>query len=200
MFSRYLTSATVGFAVTCSLLLVMHFLIEISEAVETGSGPRHTLKFVDPIEDTPIRTQEPTPVKINDPVVPPSTRPPATTPGGKTGFRVRTALAPTPGTEYKIPESGVSNNALFNIIAVQPVYPAVAARNGLEGTVIVQFDVSTSGAVENVIVVETSSRIFNKPAIDAAYKFRYKARVVNGTPVATHSIRKLFRFEMEKVD
>lgn len=198
MFSRYLTSAALGLTVTCSLFLVMHLLIEISEAALTDNAPRHTLKWVKPIEDTPERTKSLTPERIRKPEMPPPFEAPVTVSSNTTGIGYKAKTTPTPPDDFDIPGLGVSNNALFNVIAVQPVYPAAAARNGLEGTVMVQFDVSASGAVENVVVVESSNRMFNKAAIDAARKFRYKARVVDGLPVATKSVRKLFRFAMEK--
>lgn len=197
MFTRYLTSAAVAFSVTCALLLTMHFLIGISEATYREPGPRHTLKWIKVIKDTDTRKQELLPVQIDDPVSPPINQPPVNDSNSKAGIRVESYFPASPASELVIPELGVSNNALFNIITVQPVYPAAAARSGHEGTVVVQFDVAASGAVINVAVIGTSNRIFNKAAIDAAYKFRYKARVVDGTPVATHSVRKLFRFEMD---
>jgi protein TonB len=81
---------------------------------------------------------------------------------------------------------------------VTPQYPVRAAANGLEGTVLVQYDVTTMGTVENVVVIESSNRIFDQAAIDAVYRFRYKPGIVDGVPYGSKGLRDLFRFEMEE--
>ena len=93
---------------------------------------------------------------------------------------------------------GTGDGPLINIIRVQPLYPAIAATRGLDGTVTVQFDVSEIGTVENVTVIHSTNRIFNKAAIDAAYRFKYKPKVIDGTRYRATGLQQLFRFEMEK--
>ena len=86
---------------------------------------------------------------------------------------------------------------LVNMIRVKPVYPPPAARKGLEGYVIVQFDVLADGNVANVAVLESSNRVFEASAVRATKKFRFKPRVVDGVAMASTGIQNLFRFEME---
>ena len=93
---------------------------------------------------------------------------------------------------------GYANSALINIINAQPDYPIIASQKGLEGYVIVQFDVTEAGAVEYAVVVETTSPLFNKSAIKAAYRSRYKPRSIDGVPQRSYGLKKLFRFEMEE--
>ena len=57
-------------------------------------------------------------------------------------------------------------------------------------------DDAIDGRVADAFVVESSSRVFEKAALGAAYRFRYKPRVIDGTAVATRGIQNLFRFEM----
>ena len=90
-----------------------------------------------------------------------------------------------------------ADNALINIINAEPDYPIAATARGLEGFVIVSFDVTELGTVENVSVVDSSHKVFEKPAIGAAYRSRYKPRTVDGVPQATRGLRKRFRFEMK---
>ena len=68
----------------------------------------------------------------------------------------------------------------------------------LEGWVVVEFDVSGSGTVENVRVIESSHRVFERAAVRAAERFRYRPRVVDGVPQPTRGVRNRFRFEMER--
>ncbi|MGI9238023.1 MAG: energy transducer TonB, partial [Woeseiaceae bacterium] len=80
---------------------------------------------------------------------------------------------------------------------VSPTYPSIAIARGLEGSVLVQYDVTTEGQVANVVVLESTHSLFNKAAIAAAYRFKYKPRTVDGVPYETEGLKNLFRFEME---
>jgi TonB family protein len=74
------------------------------------------------------------------------------------------------------------------VVKVAPVYPARAAEIGLEGYVVVQYTVNTLGSTENVVVLESSSNLFDQSAVDSALKYKYRPRLVNGTPVAVESV------------
>ena len=85
---------------------------------------------------------------------------------------------------------------LVALLRVEPQYPPRPLSRSLEGYVLVEFDVLADGSVANVSVVESSDRLFEKAAIRAAERFRFKPRVVDGVPLATTGIRNLFRFEI----
>jgi protein TonB len=58
------------------------------------------------------------------------------------------------------------------IVKVAPVYPRRALSRGIEGFVIVEFTVTTSGTVETPRVLQAEpEEIFNRAAMDAATKF-----------------------------
>ncbi len=198
MITRFLTAAAAGTVVTALLIFVMNYLIEVSEAVESTPRKHMALQFLPQIDDTEVRIDEQTPLKPAPPAPTPPLRPPTETrsDSGEIGLP---KAPPAPPVTRDIPTIlGTLNNGLINIIAVQPNYPMAASQRGLEGHVIVVFDVTVMGTVSNVVVIESSSSIFNKAAIDAAYRFRYKARMVDGVPQESTGLRKLFRFEMEK--
>ena len=66
-----------------------------------------------------------------------------------------------------------------------PQYPYKAARRGIEGWVRVAFDVTTTGSVDNVEVIESDPPgEFDKAAINAVYRWRFKPRIVNGVAVS----------------
>ncbi|MBE1299943.1 MAG: TonB family protein [Alteromonadaceae bacterium] len=84
------------------------------------------------------------------------------------------------------------------IVRVAPVYPRRALQRGLEGYVIVEFTVSKQGAVKDPIVVEANPPgIFDRAALDAALKFKYKPRVVNGEPMEVSGIQTRISFEID---
>jgi len=149
-----------------------------------------TLEFGRQVEERDVVVKKPPPVMPTPPVPTPPISPPTDPIDGTDVIGIRMTLPAPPGNIHVPPVLGAANNAIINIIAVQPNYPLIASQRGLEGHVIVVFDVTEMGTVSNVVIVESSS--------DAAYRFRYKARMIDGVPQATSGLRKLFTFEMEQ--
>ena len=80
---------------------------------------------------------------------------------------------------------------------VAPVYPRRALTRGIEGYVLLEFTVNSAGAVENPVVVEADPPgIFDRAAVQAALKFKYKPKVVNGEPIAVAGVRNRITFEL----
>lgn len=77
------------------------------------------------------------------------------------------------------------------------VYRLVPFARGLEGYVIVQFTITALGIVADVIVTDSSNALFERYAIDAAYKFKYKPRVIDGEPVESRGMLNKFTFVLE---
>lgn len=66
-----------------------------------------------------------------------------------------------------------------------PQYPYKAARRGIEGWVRVAFDVTETGSVDNVEVIESDPPgVFDQAATRAVYSWRFKPRIVNGKAVS----------------
>ena len=66
---------------------------------------------------------------------------------------------------------------------VPPVYPARVLSRGIEGWVTVSYTITESGNVADIVVVESSSQLFERSAIKAVSKYRFKPRVVDGQPI-----------------
>ncbi len=78
------------------------------------------------------------------------------------------------------------------INVVSPVYPEMAERAGLKGTVVLKVLVNTSGAVDSVEVVE-GPEIFHNASISAARKTKFTPARHNDRPVSCWIIMP-FRF------
>jgi protein TonB len=65
---------------------------------------------------------------------------------------------------------------------VVPSYPPLAHAMGIEGTVVLQASISTSGTIENLRVV-SGPELLQKAALDAVSQWRYRPYLLNGTPV-----------------
>lgn len=90
-----------------------------------------------------------------------------------------------------------SDGEYLPIVKVAPVYPRRAQTRGIEGYVLLEFIVTKTGAVENPVVIEASPPgIFDRAAINAALKFKYKPKVVNGEPIDVAGVRNRITFEL----
>ncbi|MGD8341732.1 MAG: energy transducer TonB [Gammaproteobacteria bacterium] len=91
---------------------------------------------------------------------------------------------------------GTSTSDFLPIVKVAPIYPARAAMRSLEGYVKVEYTITATGDVEDVVVLETTSPIFVRAAVDSALKYKYRPRVVNGAPVAVTGVTTLIYFNL----
>jgi periplasmic protein TonB len=85
------------------------------------------------------------------------------------------------------------------VLMVIPIYPPRAEKRNQEGYVIVEYTVTRSGEVRDVKVIESKPKyVFDRAAIEAARKFKYKPRKVDGEPVEVPGVRKEFTFRLKE--
>jgi len=65
-----------------------------------------------------------------------------------------------------------------------PIYPEIARRAGIEGTVWLKLWVDTEGNVRKTAVLKSDDEIFNKPSIDAAIKWKFEPAMIKGKPTS----------------
>jgi protein TonB len=82
------------------------------------------------------------------------------------------------------------------IVRVNPQYPARAAENGVEGFVLVSFTVTVEGTTRDVVVLESSHKMFERNAVKAAQKYKYKPRVVDGEPIEVTGVPVRIEFQL----
>ena len=80
------------------------------------------------------------------------------------------------------------------IVKIAPIYPSGALAQGLEGYVVVQFTVARSGAVKDVVVIESTDSLFEHAAIEAAYRFKYRPRIIRGESIEVLGVRNKITF------
>ncbi len=94
---------------------------------------------------------------------------------------------------------GSGDGEYLPIVKVAPQYPRRAAQKGIEGYVVLEFTVSKLGTVKDVKVIEANPpNIFNRAAINAAKKFKYKPKIDNGVASDVTGVRNIIRFELDK--
>ena len=79
----------------------------------------------------------------------------------------------------------------------EPAYPPAAKAAGIEGYVIVRYDVNAAGAVENASVVEGApAGVFDAAALASVRRWRFEPRRVNGAAVAAPARVSTVRFKL----
>ena len=90
-----------------------------------------------------------------------------------------------------------SDGEYLPIVKVAPVYPRRALSRGIEGYVIVEFTVTKQGTVRDPKVIKAEPEsLFDRAAMDAALKFKYKPRVVNGEAVEVAGVQNKISFQI----
>lgn len=73
-------------------------------------------------------------------------------------------------------------------VSITPNYPFEMKRQGIEGRVSVEFMVNADGTVQDPIVRSSTHREFEKPALDAIVKWKFRAGMKNGKNVSTRML------------
>jgi len=198
MFSRYASAVSSSVFVTFALLFLMQLLITLQPGARTEPRTKMNLRWVIPVTpDTPIRPIEE--IIPRDDLTKTVAEPPRVpyTGGEETLHVPRTKPVPPTGT--RLPSFGeFTDGPLVVMVRVAPVYPARAIAREIEGYVVVQFDVTTNGHVANAVVIESTDSLFDKAAIRAAEKFKFKPRIVDGVAFESYGIQNLFRFSLDE--
>jgi protein TonB len=198
MIGRYGISIGIGAAVTFGLLFIMQLLIATGRGALTESNVYRITDFVRVERNEIIETKQEKPEKPPEPEQPPEMPQPTAD-----SFDSRVAVSMSaPLMEANLNVGGVgfgvSDGEYLPIVKVAPVYPSRALSRGLEGYVIVEFTVTRQGTVRDASVVESTSTLFERAAVDAALKFKYKPRVIDGEAVEVPGVRNKITFEIEE--
>ena len=199
MIARYAMSIGIGTAVTFSLLFLMQLLIATGRGALTEAATFRITDFVRVERNEIIETIKPKPEKPPEPEVPPDMPTPSNADNFDSSMAVSMS-APSLNANLNIGGVGfgVSDGEYLPIVKVAPVYPSRALSRGLEGNCILEFTVTRTGAVTDVMTVECTSSLFERAATQAALKFKYKPRVIDGEPVDVRGVQHLITFLIER--
>ena len=197
---RYIISIVIGALVTTSLLFIMQLLIVTGKQALTDPRERHKLEFVRVKRNENLNVEEVVPEK---PPKPPET-PPETPPQDMDNInpdapKINISAPDVQSTGDIGGPAGmnIAEGDYLPIVRVAPVYPARALSRGLEGFVDLSFTVTTAGTVRDPIVLQSTSKLFERAAIRAVLKFKYKPRVVDGVPVEVPGVKTRISFMLE---
>lgn len=197
MYARFTASIVTASLITLGLLLMMQEMVASGKAALSEQQVHPWTPFiVEESDPPPVETRREPPVR-NRPAEPPVV--PRITDGtGSSGdIVIRRPGPPELSRPAGQSLAGPTDGDLLPIVKVQASYPRPAIVRELEGWVIVQFTVTESGSVTDAAVVESTHPIFETAAVEAALRFRYRPRIVNGEPVRVTGVQNLIRFELD---
>ena len=188
-------------ATTFSLFYMMHGLIASGEVNLDPPKDIRLVDYIAPVDD-------PKPPRIKDRLTPPvKVEIPETEEWvdllehkdipGPIGFSSRPQ--PPKVTDHHLLTLTQTDGERIPVVRVAPQYPRRCQEKGLSGWVTVDFSVNEYGAVENPVVAGAdSSGCFNRTALKAITRFKYKPTIINGQPQPSHGVRYRFSFNMEE--
>lgn len=199
MIARFGLAIAIGAAVTFGLLFVMQLMIATGRGAITERRAINNIDFVRVERTETVRTDREKPQK------PPEAQQQPDMPDQSNSDSFSNSLAvsmsaPNVGGGVSVGSVGigVSDGEYLPIVKVAPVYPSRALSRGLEGYVIVEYTVTETGSVRDPMVVESSSSLFERAAVESALKYKYKPRVINGEAVEVPGVQTIIRFELEE--
>ncbi len=91
----------------------------------------------------------------------------------------------------------VSDRPLQLLSGAGAIYPAQAKAAGIEGTVDVEYGVTTDGRVIDARVVASQpAQVFDEAALVAVRQWHFQAPIVDGQPQAVERLRSTVRFQL----
>ncbi|MFC7331735.1 energy transducer TonB [Rhodocista pekingensis] len=203
MIARYATALLAAILVTLALFWLMQYLIIGQTAKLDESARVKLIDFVRLQRDTQTETKE---------RKPPDRPPPPETPPEPPKMSADPTAAPSgnavnidPGalnTGLDIAGPGamaVADAEAIPLFRMAPQYPERAASRGIEGYVVMEFTINETGGVENIKVIEANPPgYFERSAVKAMEKWKYKPKIVDGKPVKRHGVQNKLTFELQK--
>jgi len=200
--SRYLMGLTLSVLVTLGLLWSMQALITGGQNALTDAPRGNVLDFIRLKKEQQLVKKERKPQKPAKPKEPP---PPMVQPqisqSNPNANAVSTNFAANIDADIGLSGGlslGSGDGDYLPIVKVAPIYPRRAQSRGIEGYAIVEFTVTKNGSVQSPSVVESKPEgVFDRAAMDAALKFKYKPRVVDGVAMAVSGVRNKISFQID---
>lgn len=200
---RFLISAISGIVIALMLFWIMHSLISGSRDANRDGDQPLRLDFiqVDPDELENIKQRKPPP-KPEPPEKPPP--PPKLTVDNPDRPQQDMPQIEMPKISLAVASGGgpylggwsagdaAAEGDVIPIVRIEPQYPREALLDGISGYVLVEFTIEPDGSVSDCKILESQPRrMFDRNAVRAIYKWKFKPRIVNGKPVARRATQRL---------
>lgn len=196
---RLITSVLLAAVTTVALVVVMFQLIDREWEEPEQKERRKLADFNMPDRDIETQYDEPKPERPDEPEPEPDIPQPDFDVPDITADTVNIAAPKVQADLTGIQVGGIGQDGEYlPIVRVEPIYPTRAATRGIEGYVIVEFTVTTNGSVKDPVIIEADPpNIFNRAAQNAVLKWKFKPRVIDGTPVEVPGVQTQLTFKLD---
>lgn len=198
---RLATGIVLGLVVTAGLFWMMQYLIDTADRELNEGTAGHLLDFVRLKRNEDIERRQLKPKKPPPPDTPPP-QPPTPQLEDLNPNAEKIAISAVP-VETDIEMSGgfslgVGEGDYLPIVKVAPIYPQRALSRGIEGFCVVQYTVTRQGTIRDPVIIENmcTSSLFQNASLQAAQKFKYKPRVIDGQAVEVPGVQNKFTYEI----
>ena len=195
---RYAIGIALGAVVTFGLFYLMQWLILTDQIKLEDDDAGRILDFVRVEEEQELQTRDRKPKPPPPPDEPPPDMPDPTFDSNVESVGVDIGgVGMDANLDIQAGGGFTADGEYLPIVKVAPVYPRRALTRGIEGYVLLEFTVNKTGAVVDPVVIEADPPgMFDRAAIQAALKFKYKPKVVNGEPIDVAGVRNRITFEL----
>jgi protein TonB len=200
---RMAFGVVLGVVITAGLFWFMQYLIVTADRELNEGASGHLIDFVRLKRDESIQRRQLKPKKPPPPDAPPP-QPPTPQLENLNPNAEKIAIQSAP-VETDIEMSGgfslgVGEGDYLPIVKVAPIYPQRALSRSIEGYCVVQYVVTKNGTIRDPFVVEDqcTSSLFHRASIQAAMKFKYKPRVIDGAAVEVPGVQNKFTYEIQE--
>lgn len=197
MLVRYAIGVSLSAVVTFLLFLTMQAVIANDEAnIDEGVKGR-LLDMVRLTDDEDVITKQRRPKPPPPPDEPPPDMPKPQFDSSDVSQGVDIGAIDV-SVDLDVGGGGFSSDGEYlPIVKVAPIYPRRAQTRGIEGYVLLEFTVTKTGAVRDPHILESKPPgIFDRSALNAAQKFKYKPKVVNGIAIDVAGVKNRITFEL----
>jgi periplasmic protein TonB len=193
---RFPIAVALGFFLTSGMFYTLWKLTNVSFDIEANEAIR--IEFTRTRTDTETQTRREEKVEREPP--PPTPEMPSISASASNVGGATVNLAPvvdTAGAMSNLNISAGSDRDIQPLVRINPEYPPRAEQRQQEGWVTVQFTITETGSVVDVVAIDASPKgVFDDAAIKAVQRWRYNPKVENGTAVARKGVRTLLTFKL----
>ncbi|MSQ98045.1 MAG: energy transducer TonB [Xanthomonadales bacterium] len=196
---RYPLGLLFGFAFSLALFWLMWHLV--SRPIDIGELRKATrIEFTRMRQDTDVqRKQDEKPEQDKPPPVPEIPQMNLNSSDINNNVAQITPVVDASGAMSKMSMSAGTDRDIIPLVRINPDYPPRALSRGVEGFVIVQFTITATGMVKDVIVVEAKPKgLFDDAAVRAVGRWRYNPKVVEGVAVERVGVQTMITFQLEE--
>ncbi|NCF79538.1 MAG: TonB family protein [Alphaproteobacteria bacterium] len=196
--ARFLTSAALAVVTTMVLFLTMKVLVtgqdyEIADAQETIG-----IDFVRVERDEDVNTKDralkrPSQEKPDEPPPPPKLTQAQRPNMDKASMSADMSQFGLSGMNLNAPVDGDT----LAIVRVLPRYPNRALSRGIEGWVLLEFTIDQLGQAVDLVVIEADPKgMFDRAALSAIKKWKYRPKMQDGRATMRPGVRQLISFNI----